>query len=49
MGHNIKSGVATANEVQEIFAYAKKNGFALPAVNVKGLTLLMPYWKPQQI
>ncbi len=36
MAHNIKPGVATGNEVQEIFSYAKKKGFALPAVNVIG-------------
>lgn len=36
MKHNIKAGVATGNEVQEIFQYAKKKGFALPAVNVIG-------------
>jgi len=36
MSHNIKSGVATGREVQEIFNYAKKKGFALPAVNVIG-------------
>lgn len=36
MSHNIKPGVATGDEVQEIFNYAKKNGFALPAVNVIG-------------
>ncbi len=36
MSHNIKPGVATGKEVQEIFAYAKKKGFALPAVNVIG-------------
>ena len=30
----IKSGVATGNEVQEIFKLAKDKGFALPAVNV---------------
>ncbi len=36
MSHNIKPGVATGNEVQEIFNYAKKKGFALPAVNVIG-------------
>jgi fructose-bisphosphate aldolase, class II len=36
MAHNIKPGVATGNEVQEIFAYAKQKGFALPAVNVIG-------------
>lgn len=36
MSHNIKPGVATGKEVQEIFAYAKKKGFALPAVNVTG-------------
>lgn len=34
MQHNIKPGVATGKEVQEIFQYAKKKGFALPAVNV---------------
>lgn len=36
MKHNIKAGVATGNEVQEIFQYAKKKGFAIPAVNVIG-------------
>jgi len=36
MNHNIKPGVATGKEVQEIFAYAKEKGFALPAVNVVG-------------
>ena len=34
MSHNIKPGVATGKEVQEIFNFAKKKGFALPAVNV---------------
>ncbi|WP_418510921.1 class II fructose-bisphosphate aldolase [Corallibacter sp.] len=36
MAHNIKPGVATGNEVQEIFKLAKEKGFALPAVNVVG-------------
>ncbi len=36
MSHNIKPGVATGKEVQEIFKYAKQKGFALPAVNVVG-------------
>jgi fructose-bisphosphate aldolase class II len=36
MGHSIKPGVATGDEVQEIFKYAKRHGFALPAVNVIG-------------
>jgi fructose-bisphosphate aldolase class II len=36
MSHNIKSGVATGKEVQEIFNHAKKHGYALPAVNVVG-------------
>lgn len=36
MSHNIKPGVATGKEVQEIFNYAKKKGFALPAVNIIG-------------
>ena len=36
MSHNIKPGVATGREVQEIFAYAKSKKFALPAVNVVG-------------
>lgn len=36
MSHNIKPGVATGDEVQEIFRYAKEKGFALPAVNVVG-------------
>ncbi len=36
MAHNIKPGVATGDEVQEIFRLAKEKGFALPAVNVIG-------------
>ncbi|NQX84882.1 MAG: class II fructose-bisphosphate aldolase [Flavobacteriaceae bacterium] len=36
MSHNIKAGVATGKEVQEIFKLAKAKGFALPAVNVVG-------------
>ncbi|UYW01343.1 class II fructose-bisphosphate aldolase [Flavobacterium agricola] len=34
MAHNIKPGVATGDQIQEIFDYAKQKGFALPAVNV---------------
>jgi len=34
MSHGIKPGVATGDEVQNIFSYAKEKGFALPAVNV---------------
>lgn len=34
MSQGIKPGVATGDEVQKIFAYAKEKGFALPAVNV---------------
>lgn len=34
MSHSIKPGVATGDQVQEIFAFAKEKGFALPAVNV---------------
>lgn len=36
MSHNIKPGVATGDQVQEIFSYAKAKGFALPAINVVG-------------
>lgn len=36
MSHNIKAGVATGYEVQEIFKLAKEKAFALPAVNVVG-------------
>ena len=36
MAHNIKPGVATGDEVQAIFKYAKEKGFALPAINVIG-------------
>jgi|SRR5690554_318548 len=36
MSHGIKPGVATGREVQKIHQFAKKNGFALPAVNVAG-------------
>ena len=34
MAHNFKAGVATGDQVQEIFQYAKDHKFALPAVNV---------------
>ncbi len=34
MTHSIKSGVATGDEVQQIFSWAKQKGFALPAINV---------------
>jgi fructose-bisphosphate aldolase class II len=34
MAHSIKSGVAAGDEVKAIFAYAKANKFALPAINV---------------
>ncbi len=36
MSYNIKPGVATGHEVQEIFKLAKQKKFALPAVNVVG-------------
>jgi fructose-bisphosphate aldolase class II len=36
MSHSIKPGVASGNEVQNIFKLAKEKGFALPAVNVIG-------------
>ncbi|MGB0980562.1 MAG: class II fructose-bisphosphate aldolase [Winogradskyella sp.] len=36
MSHNIKPGVATGKDVQNIFKLAKEKGFALPAVNVVG-------------
>ena len=36
MAHNIKPGVATGDQVQAIFKYAKEKGFALPAVHVTG-------------
>lgn len=36
MAHSIKPGVATGDQVQEIFRYAKEKKFALPAVNVIG-------------
>ena len=36
MDHTIKPGVATGYEVQKIHQFAKKNDFALPAVNVIG-------------
>jgi fructose-bisphosphate aldolase class II len=34
MSHGIKPGVATGDDVQKIFQWAKAKGFALPAVNV---------------
>ena len=36
MAHSIRPGVATGDEVQEIFRYAKQKKFALPAINVIG-------------
>lgn len=36
MSHNIKPGVATGKQVQEIFNHAKAKGYALPGVNVVG-------------
>ena len=33
---NFPAGVISGAQVQELFAYAKKNGFAIPAVNVTG-------------
>ena len=36
MNHNIKPGVATGDQVQEILKLAKEKKFALPAVNVSG-------------
>lgn len=32
----VKPGVVTGDDVQKVFAYAKENGFALPAVNCVG-------------
>ena len=34
MSHSIKPGVATGDEVQALFHFAKQKGFAMPAVNV---------------
>ncbi len=36
MSYNIKPGVATGDEVQELFNHAKEKGYAMPAVNVIG-------------
>ena len=36
MSHSIRPGVATGDEVQAIFKYAKEKQFAMPAVNVIG-------------
>ena len=36
MNHNIKPGVATGDQLQEILQLAKDKKFALPAVNVIG-------------
>ncbi|MCC8089656.1 MAG: class II fructose-bisphosphate aldolase [Rikenellaceae bacterium] len=33
---NFPAGVISGDQVQELFAYAKQNGFAIPAVNVTG-------------
>jgi fructose-bisphosphate aldolase class II len=36
MNHTIKPGIATGKEVQKIHQFAKKKGFAIPAINVIG-------------
>ena len=36
MRHSMKAGVASGQEVQEIFKHAKANQYAMPAVNVVG-------------
>jgi len=36
MGLNIKPGVVTGDQVQEVFKHAKENKYALPAINVIG-------------
>ena len=36
MGLDLAPGVVTGDKVQEVFAYAKENSFALPAANVVG-------------
>lgn len=36
MSHNLKPGVVTGTQLQELFKYAKEKKFALPAVNVIG-------------
>ena len=36
MGLNIKPGVITGKQVQEVFKHAKENKYALPAINVIG-------------
>lgn len=36
MSYQFKSGVVTGDQLQELFKYAKQQGFALPAVNVIG-------------
>lgn len=32
----VNAGVLTGSEAKKLFAYAKKEGFAIPAVNVVG-------------
>ena len=32
----VKPGVLTGSEAKKLFAYAKENNFAIPAVNVVG-------------
>ncbi len=36
MGLNIKPGVLTGDQVQQVFKHAKENNYALPAINVVG-------------
>ena len=36
MGLNMKPGVLTGDQVQEVFKHAKANNYALPAINVVG-------------
>ncbi len=39
---SISAGVVTGDDMQKLFAIAKKEGFAIPAVNVVGTSSVNP-------
>ena len=49
MATKFRAGVLYGDEVTELFNYANEHNFAIPAVNVIGTTLLMQFWKQQEI
>lgn len=45
----VKPGVVTGEDVQKIFAYAKANNFAIPAVNCVGSDSVNAVLKPLHV